>query len=193
MYGNIFITILLVFFVALHLDFFKHIMRAIAEHISLWIIRFTDIFYPIFKKFLPIETYRYAVTGGMNMVLDIVLYYVFFHFVVDQEIVHLGFISVSPHIAAFLMVFPITFSTGFYLAKFVTFTQSQLKGKKQLTRYAISVTGSLVLNYILLKIFVEYFNIYPTPSKLLTTFIVIIYSFVAQKFFTFKTGRKQIS
>jgi putative flippase GtrA len=193
MYGNIFITILLVFFVALHLDFFKHIMKTIAEHISLWIIRFVDIFYPIFKKFLPVETYRYAVTGGMNMVLDIVLYYIFFHFVVDQEIVSLGFIAISPHIAAFLMVFPITFSTGFFLAKFVTFTQSKLRGKKQLTRYAISVGGSLILNYILLKIFVEYFNIYPTPSKLLTTLVVIVYSFIVQKFFTFKTGKKQIS
>ncbi len=167
-------------------------MRFIAVHISSWIIKFIDIFYPIVKKFLPIETYRYAVTGGMNMVLDIILYYIFLHFVVDQKVIELGFIAISPHIAAFLMVFPITFSTGFFLAKYVTFTQSQLKGRKQLIRYVISVAGSIFLNYILLKVFVEYFGIYPTPSKLLTTSIVIIYSFLVQKFFTFKTGKHQL-
>ncbi len=168
-------------------------MRAIAEYIASWIIKILDLFYPIFKGFLPQETYRYAVTGGMNMILDITLYFIFFHYVFHEQNLNLSFIVISPHIAAFLFVFPITFSNGFYLAKFVTFTQSQLKGKKQLYRYALSVGGSILLNYILLKLFVEHFKIYPTPSKIITTFVVIIYSFVVQKFFTFKTGKKQLS
>ncbi|RLD41053.1 MAG: GtrA family protein, partial [Bacteroidetes bacterium] len=143
-------------------------------------------------RFLPKETYLYAVTGGLNLVLDTILYFIFYNFILDKTLVDLGFIAISPHIAAFLMVLPITFTTGFLLAKYVTFTQSPLKGKKQFIRYGMSVGGSIILNYILLKIFVEYFGIYPTPSKILTTSIVVIYSYVIQKFFTFKTGKKQL-
>ena len=150
-----------------------------------------DFFYPLFKSFLPKETYRYAATGGGNLVLDIVLYFIFFHYVLFEQNLNLGFIVISPHIAAFLMVFPITFSTGFLLAKYITFTQSQLRGKKQLLRYGLTVLGSIILNYILIKFFVEKMEIYPTPSKILTTVISIIYSFVAQKYFTFKTGKNQ--
>lgn len=168
-------------------------MRQLADRIGQWIRDFLNIFYePIFKRFLPKETYLYAVTGGLNLVLDTILYFIFYNFVLNKTLVDLGFIAISPHIAAFLMVLPITFTTGFLLAKYVTFTQSPLKGKKQFLRYGMSVGGSIILNYILLKIFVEYFGIYPTPSKILTTSIVVIYSYVIQKFFTFKTGKKQL-
>ena len=168
-------------------------MRQLAERIGQWIRDFLNIFYfPIVKKFLAQETYLYAATGGSNLVFDTLLYFLFYHFIVGKDIVDLGFIAISPHIATFLLVLPITFSTGFLLAKYVTFTQSPLRGKKQFLRYGLSVGGSVILNYILLKIFVEYFNIYPTPSKVLTTSIVVIYSFIVQKFFTFKTGKNQL-
>ncbi len=168
-------------------------MKIIAENIGLFIIKILEIFYPLFRKFLPLETYKYAVTGGLNMVLDILLYYVFYHYVVDATIVNLGFIAISPHIAAFLFVFPITFITGFLLAKYVTFTESQIRGKKQFHRYVVSVGGSIILNYFLLKLFIETLNFYPTPGKIATVGVVVIYSFLIQKFFTFKTGKKQLA
>jgi len=169
-------------------------MRNFADRLGEWIRDIINIFYfPFIKKVLPQETFLYAATGGSNLVLDTILYFLFYHFVIGKEIVDLGFIAISPHIAAFLMVLPITFSTGFLLAKYVTFTQSTLKGKKQFFRYGLSVVGSVVLNYILLKVFVEYFKFYPTPSKVLTTSIVVVYSFIIQKFFTFKTGKKQLA
>jgi putative flippase GtrA len=152
-----------------------------------------DFFYPPFKRYIPIETFRYAATGGGNLVLDIVLYFVFFHYVLLEQNLVLGSVVISPHIAAFLLVFPITFTTGFLLAKYITFTQSQLRGKKQLVRYGLTVLGAIVLNYLLLKLFVDKLDFYPTPSKILTTGISIIYSYVAQKFFTFKTGKKQLN
>jgi hypothetical protein len=59
---------------------------AIASYIRDLINHIIDFFYPPFKRFLPIETFRYAATGGGNMVLDILLYFVFFHFVVGEKI-----------------------------------------------------------------------------------------------------------
>ncbi len=155
--------------------------------------RIIDWFYPPFRRFIPIETFRYAASGGANLILDITLYFLVFHFVLHQQNLNLGFVVISPHIAAFLIVFPITFTTGFMLAKYITFTQSPLRGKKQLFRYGLGVGGSIFLNYILLKLFVEYLHIYPTPSKMITTVIVVVYSYLVQKFFTFKTGKKQLA
>ena len=150
-----------------------------------------DFFYPLFSSFMPKETYRYAATGGANLVLDIILYFLSFHYVFGAQNLDLGFVVISPHIAAFLLVFPITFSMGFLLAKYITFTQSSLRGKKQLFRYGLTVVGSILLNYFLLNLFVVNLEIYPTPSKMITTVLVVIYSYVVQKYFTFKTGKKQ--
>ncbi len=168
-------------------------MRKLAEQISTLIRSILDFFYPPFKSFLTQETYRYASTGGANLVLDIILYYLFYHYVVNESIIYIGdFIAISGHIAALILVFPITFSSGFFLAKYVTFTESKLESTKQLWRYGLSVLGSLIINYLLLKLFVEIFEFYPTPSKILSSFIGVAYSFVIQKFFTFKTGKKQL-
>ncbi len=152
------------------------------------IIGVIEWFYPPFKRLMPPETFRYAATGGFNLLLDIFLYFIFYNFILDKKIVHLGFVAVSPYIAAFLFVFPITFTTGFLLAKYITFTGSPLRGRVQLFRYVLSVAGSILLNYLLLKFFVEYCSVWPTISKIITTIFVVAYSYLIQRYFTFKTG-----
>lgn len=155
-----------------------------------FIERFVLWFYPPFKRFMPEQTFKYAATGGMNTALDIFLYFIFYNFVLRKEILDLGFYAISPHIAAFLMSFMFTFPIGFLLAKFISFPGSYLRKRIQLFRYGMTVTGSIVLNYIFLKLFVESFGWYPTPSKIVTTLIVILFSYTAQKYFTFRTADK---
>ena len=159
-----------------------------AKNIRLLIIQIIDYFYTPFRKYVPLETFRYAATGGANTVLDIFLYFIFYNYILDRSVVDLQIVSISPHIAAFLIVFPITFFTGFLLAKYITFTSSEIRGRIQLIRYMISVSGSIFLNYVFLKLLVEFGEVWPTLAKIITTGIVVIYSYFAQKFFTFKTG-----
>ncbi|MDA3893211.1 MAG: GtrA family protein [Salinivirgaceae bacterium] len=154
------------------------------ETIILW-------FYPPFKRFMPAQTFKYAATGGANTVLDILLYFISYNFILKKEMLDLGFYAISPHIAAFIMSFCITFPIGFLFAKFISFPDSYLRKRIQLLRYGITVSGSILLNYIFLKLFVESFGWYPTPSKMATTFVVIIFSYTAQKYFTFKTSITQ--
>ncbi len=157
------------------------------------IIALIDWFHIPFKKIIPTETFRYAATGGMNTVFDILLYFIFYNYVFNQQLVDFGFVAMGAHIAAFVFVFPITFSTGFLLAKYVTFTRSFLRGRIQLFRYGLSVGGSILLNYLLLKLFVESFGWYATVAKIATTGVVILYSYIIQKHFTFRTGKKALS
>jgi len=150
------------------------------------IIKLLDWFYKPFEEYLSRQTFRYAACGGANTMLDIVLYFVAYNFVFEKQMVNLGILTMSPHIAAFVFVFPITFTSGFVLSKYITFTESTLRGHIQLFRYVLTVLGSVVLNYMLLKFFVESLNWYPTISKIVTTGMVIVYSYVCQKYFTFR-------
>ncbi|HYQ58583.1 MAG TPA: GtrA family protein [Draconibacterium sp.] len=167
-------------------------MRNFFEKLGKNIGNIVDWFHFPFLQFLPREIFRYAATGGANTFLDISLYFVFYRYIIKMQIVELGFVAISPHIAAFLMVFPITFTTGFFLAKYVTFTSSELKGRIQLFRYLLTVGGSIFLNYIFLKFFVEYCGLYATLSKVITTLLVVIYSYMAQRFFSFRTAKHMI-
>ena len=135
---------------------------------------------------IPQQLWRYGVCGATNMALDSVWYFVIYHFIVCKHFIDLGFVVVSPHIASLAVVFPITFFTGFWLNRNVAFHTSPTPRGRQLWRYALSVAGAIVLNYISMKLLVEVCGIWPTPSKIITTVISSIYSFLMAKFYTFR-------
>ncbi|MGE5394970.1 MAG: GtrA family protein [Candidatus Saccharibacteria bacterium] len=160
-----------------------------ANNLREFILLIIDTCYIPFHRLIPIQTFRYAATGGFNTLLDISLYFICYNFILDKQVVDMGIVSISPHIFAFLMVFPITFLTGFLLAKYITFSASEIRGRTQFMRYILSVCGSIFLNYVFLKIFVEFVGLWPTLAKIITTIIVVIYSYFVQKFYTFKITR----
>lgn len=134
---------------------------------------------------LPREVFRYGVCGCVNMLLDIIWYYIIYHYVISMQYINLGFIVISPHVAALIIVFPITFLTGFWLNRNVAFRVTDFGQGKQLIRYALTVVGSILLNYVCIKFFVETCAIWATPAKALTTIISVAYSYLAGRYFTF--------
>lgn len=141
------------------------------------------------SKFCSRDFFRYGVCGATNMTLDAIWYFVVYHFIIKAQYIDLYIVSISPHISSLMIVFPITFFTGFLLNRYVAFHATEQPGGKQLKRYAVSVVGSIIINYVCMKLFVEYFNIWPTPSKLLTTIVTVAYSFIAAKYFTFRKSK----
>ena len=161
-------------------------MLKLHENIRSLILSVVDLFYPIFKKVMPLQTFRYAACGGFNTLLDISLFFVSYNFILKKLPVHIGSVTIGPHIAAFLIGFMVTFPIGFYLSRYVVFQETSVKKATQLAKYFTVVFGCLLLNYAFLKIFVDLFGWYPTPSKILTTVFVVAFSYVSQKNFTFK-------
>ena len=160
------------------------------------ITKIIDFFYRPFSRWFSPQLFRYAACGGGNMVLDWVLYFLIYNFVIGHQLLYItlpfrdgvGF-CITPHIATLCIVFPITLLTGFWLNKYVTFTQSNLRGSKQLIRYIAIVALNLAVNYFGLKLCVEYFGWYPTPSKMFITLITIAISYFGQKYYSFRVSK----
>jgi putative flippase GtrA len=163
-------------------------MRKVHDFIRAFILQLVDIFYPMFRRFMPLQTFRYAACGGFNTLLDITLFFISYNFILKKLPVHAGFLTIGPHIAAFLISFCITFPIGFYLSRYVVFQETSVAKREQLGKYFMVVLGCLFLNYGFLKLFVDVFKWYPTPSKLATTVFVVAFSYVSQKNFTFKAA-----
>lgn len=161
-------------------------MRNIFETVGRWITLVIDFFYPPFRRFFSVQFFRYGVSGVGNMIFDWILYFSIYHFVLKQEMLHLPFVTLSSHIAALFLTFPVTLVSGFLLQKYVTFTSSDLSGKVQLYRYSLVVLANLLLNYLGLKILVDFIGLFPTPSKMIVTVVTTMFSYFSQKKFTFK-------
>lgn len=150
-----------------------------------------DFFYfPVFKKIMPLKTFRYAACGGGNLILDNILYILFYYLVFQEQEVQFWFIDLKPHSASLFFVFPITFLTGFSLNKYITFEKSNIDGKTQFMRYFMVAMGAIGISFLLLKLFIEGIGIPVVTSKILTTIISVIYSYILQNKFTFKIEKE---
>lgn len=145
-----------------------------------------DFVYIPFNRIMNRMTFRYAACGGANTILDILIFFVSYNFIFRKKMVVLPFVTISPHIAAFMFSFCITFPIGFALNRYVVFRGSVIAGNVQLFRYTLTVTISILLNYMFLKFFVDKLDFYPTIAKIVTTFIVVGFSYLSQSYFTFK-------
>lgn len=135
---------------------------------------------------MNIQTFRYAASGGGNTLLGLAVYYVSFKFIFAEKVFHFGIYAFKGHIAALIVSFCVTFPVGFFMAKYVVFSDSNMKGRIQLFRYLMVCLFNLALNYLLLKILVEKFNIYPVFAQVLTICIVVLFSYVAQRNYSFR-------
>lgn len=135
---------------------------------------------------MPRQTFRYAACGGGNTVLDISLFFISYHFILHEQNLNTPWITLSPHIAAFLMAFSITFPIGYFLSRHVVFEGSAVRNREQLPKYLVVVLGAILLNYFFIKVFVETFGMYATLAKIITTFFVVSFTYLLQKHFTFK-------
>ncbi|MBL7751862.1 MAG: GtrA family protein [Chitinophagaceae bacterium] len=148
-----------------------------------------DFFYPPFRRWMDIQTFRYAACGGGNTVLGLLVYYVFFKFILREQMLDLGFYAFTAYTAALFFSFCVSFPVGFFLMKYVVFSDSNVRGRSQLFRYLFSFLFTLTLNYIMLKFLVEKLHIFVMLSQVITTIVVILTSYVIQRFFTFRVNK----
>jgi putative flippase GtrA len=167
-------------------------MRKLHHALKHFILSFIDLFYRPFKKLMPLQTFRYAAAGGFNTMFDITLFWFSFHYIFKERDVQVANFTISPHFASLFFAFCFSLPSGFYLNRYIVFPQSGLKSHHQLMRYIFVVLVCVALNILFLKIFVDYLGWYATPSKILTTVLVIVFSYTSQTYYLFKAkGEKE--
>ncbi|MFT3904519.1 MAG: GtrA family protein [Niabella sp.] len=161
-------------------------MRKHFYNVRDFLLPIIDFFYPPFKKLMNLQTFHYAVSGSANTFSGLLVYYITYRFILQREDFDLGFYAFKSHNAALFLSFCVTFVVGFFLMKYVVFDDSKARGSVQLAKYFFVCIFNLVLNYFLLKLAVEHLHIYPVFAQIGTTLIVVVVSYMAQRYFTFR-------
>lgn len=95
------------------------------------IIKVVDWFYvkPV-AAILPRQTYRYAVCGAVNVVFGWGCYFLAYNYLFDKQLLDLGLVVLTPHVATMFFIFPFTFFSGFWLNRHVAFRRSRCRGAR---------------------------------------------------------------
>jgi len=136
---------------------------------------------------MPLRTFRYAACGGANTLIGLAIYYICLNYIFNRENVDLEFVVLKPHNAALFVSFCFNFIIGFLLNKYLVFVESNLRGRIQLFRYLLSFLLNLAINYFLLRLFIEVMHIEAFLAQVITTVIVVSFSYLSQHHFSFKT------
>lgn len=154
-----------------------------------FLLKIIDFFYPPFRKLIGLQTFRYAVCGGSNAALNLLVFFISYNFLFTDTVIYILDFTVTRYIMAYLVALSISFPVGFCLNKFVVFQQSNLKGKIQLMRYATLTVTNIFLDYFLLHLLVGYWGLWATPSQAFIIVLLSLISYFYQTYFSFKTEK----
>lgn len=153
------------------------------------ITRFVDFFYIKPLRFIPINTFRYAAVGGLNLGVNLLVYWMCFHFVLHKDDVDFGVVVISAHILAFFIAFVLTVFSGFWLTRNIAFASAERRGAEQLLKYSQVVTTNFLINYFGLKLLVNVLGFYPSLSYAGLQIVTVSFSYLMQRFYTFRKRR----
>lgn len=146
-----------------------------------------DFFYPPFRKLIGLQTFRYAVCGGSNAALNLLIFFLSYNFLFTDTVTYLLGFNITRYIMAYLVALSVSFPVGFCLNKFIVFQQSNLKARTQLIRYASLTVSNIFLDYFLLHLLVGYWGLWATPSQAFIIVLLSLISYFYQTYFSFKT------
>lgn len=173
--------------------------------LSNFLTKFVDCFYikPFHK--IPKQTFRYIMCGGINFVVTMFFYAVAYNFIFDglapvdvstlpvsipESFAKDGLLDVS-HFAALGISLPVNCLLGFWLQRNISFKHSPLRRRIQFSRYFLTAIIALTMTLLLTGLFVDVWGVWPTPAQMIIYCITAVFSFVMQKFFTFKGAEKE--
>jgi len=152
--------------------------------------RFLDLFHPLFARFFDKQTYYYAACGGVNLVSSWLFFFLFYQYLFEKRIFNFDINGeiyvVSAYTLSSILCFVIAFLLGFLMNKFVVFTDSQLIGRVQLFRYAVSSWLSWLCSYLILKTLIEGLQFYPSIANVVASVITVFISYLLQRKYSFK-------
>lgn len=147
---------------------------------------FIDWFYPAFRRFVPLQVFRYLACGGINWVVTSVVFWVVYNFIFGKRNLDFGGFVVASHTAALGICIPLSFALGFWMQRGVSFRDSTLRGRTQLFRYFLAGIVSALITWGLEKLLVEVWGVYPTPAFMMIYLTTAVAGFLVQKHFTFR-------
>ena len=153
------------------------------------ILAFVDYFHKPFKKFIPKTDFRYLAIGGSTWLLGNLIYAIAYEYVFTDTKIELINIVFKRENAALLLHFIVVIPYGFLMNKFIVFAHSKVKSSTQFIRFITLVIVNIILNYLLLKYFIEHLFVNPISSKIIISIGLAAFSYIYQQYFTFKVKK----
>lgn len=141
----------------------------------------------LIRFLLGLKPVRYFFSAGIATVVDVLVYYLVFNYVLHQQEVELfSSMIVQAPTVALTCSYSCGLITNFSITKYFVFHESELSGRIQLFRFIMVALVVLMANYFFMYFLINILGWYPTLSRAFSAISIGIFSFVAHRFFSFR-------
>ena len=141
----------------------------------------------VLRYLLSLKPVRYFFSAGIATVVDVLVYYLVYNFVLHQnELNVFGNLVFKAPTVALTCSYSCGLITNFSITKYFVFHESELKGRVQLFRFILVAMVVLIANYFFMYFLINILHWYPTLSRAVSAISIGIFSFVAHRFFSFR-------
>lgn len=137
------------------------------------------------KKLLKNHVIRFVFSAGIGFLVDVSVFYLFYHNFLVQHTYHIMFVTVRNYTLSFSISFFLGVLTNFLITRYFVFSESKLHPYKQFFRFVSVAIIGYFANLAVLKIFIQTLHMDPVVARPSAALSLFFLSYFIHKFFSF--------
>jgi putative flippase GtrA len=137
------------------------------------------------EKILKNQVIRFVLSAGVGFLVDISVFYLFFHNLFVQPTYDILFFTVRNYTLSFSISFFLGVLTNFLITRYFVFSESKSRPLKQFVRFVSVAIIGYFANLAVLKLFIQSLHMDPLIARPAAALSLFFLSFFIHKFFSF--------
>lgn len=137
------------------------------------------------KKISRNEVIRFVFSAGLGFLVDITAFYLFYHNLLVQKTYHIIFLTLRNSTVSLAISFSLGVIVNFLITRYLVFTASKTSSAKQFIRFVSVAIIGFFANLGVIKIFIQFFDMYPPVARVLAALSLFFASYFIHKVFSF--------
>jgi putative flippase GtrA len=137
------------------------------------------------KKLLKNQVARFVFSAGSGFLVDISVFYLFYHNLLVQKTYNIFSFTVRNSTASLAISFFLGVVVNFLITRYLVFYESKSSSSKQFFRFVSVAILGFFANLGVIKIFIQVFDMYPPVARILAALSLFFASYFVHKVFSF--------
>jgi putative flippase GtrA len=147
----------------------------------------------LWHKLLKSHVFRFVFSAGMGFLVDVSAFYLFYHNILVRHTYQMFFFSVRNFTLSLAISFFMGVIVNFLLTRYIVFNESKLKPSRQFIRFVSVAVIGYFANWVVIKILVQSFDIYPPFARVIAALSLFFASYFVHKVFSFSLSLRHAS
>lgn len=137
------------------------------------------------KELLKNQVIRFVLSAGAGFLVDITVFYLFYHNLLTQKTYNILFLVVRNSTLSLSISFFLGVLVNFSITRYFVFSESKSSSSKQFFRFISVAFIGYFANLGVLQLFIRHFHMYPPVARIITALSLFFASYFVHKAFSF--------